>query len=82
MIWDVYPGSGFFIFPDPGVKKRPDHRYGSTTLGYQNNYVLLLTIGEARHYDGVKVAAAEKPGQSGVRHTGSGQHNAFQPTRR
>jgi hypothetical protein len=80
-----YPGAGGGGGggPDPGVKNAPDPGSGSTVLGYENNHVfLLLTIEEARHYDGVKVAAAEEPGQPGVRHTGSGQHNAFQPTRR
>jgi hypothetical protein len=65
------PGLDFFY---PGIRNQK--------LRYENNHVLLLTIEEARHYDGVKIAAAEEPGQSGVRHTRSGQHNAFQPTRR
>jgi hypothetical protein len=79
------PGSGSAtknLSSQKSQKSSGSRGYGSTTLGYENNHVLLLTIEEARHYDGVKVAAAEEPGQSGVRHTRSGQHNAFQPTRR
>ncbi len=33
VIWDVHPGSGFFPIPDPEVKKAPDTRSGSATLG-------------------------------------------------
>ncbi len=32
MTWDVYPGSGFFSIPDPGVKKAPDPGSESATL--------------------------------------------------
>jgi hypothetical protein len=32
IIWDVYPGSGFFPIPDPGVKIALDTGSGSTTL--------------------------------------------------
>ncbi len=32
-MFNVHPGSGFFPIPDPEVKKAPDTRSGSATLG-------------------------------------------------